>query len=244
MKKIAGLTALLFAPVFLAGVIFCGIAYAEDVSDASKDNSAEVTKERVARIRPRTKRKPASSDIPGVKFNILNVNGEIFFTGGVVSVVTDQHMQPGEKYRMKVTGQGSAMLHPAVPSDWTPYNTVMFSVFVEGNGDWRGTLTIRDQTTELQIAKAAQFHNRPGPDGITMGDIPFVLAKGENKDFKIKLPKSLPVTNRSRNIDWTRVTGFSINGDKKVPIFINNIYLLNEQPASGTAAKPEQKEKE
>jgi len=131
MKKTAGLTVLLPVSVFLAAVLFCGVASAEEVSGAS-NISQEVTKERVAKARPRLRRNTGSTDIPGVKVTLLNVNGEIFFTGGVVSIVNDQHMQPGEKYRMKVTGIGTAMLHPAVPSDWTPYNTVMFSVFVEG----------------------------------------------------------------------------------------------------------------
>ncbi len=238
MRKTAGLIAALVAPVLFVGVFFSGIAYAEDISDASKDNSAEVTKERKPRIRPRAKKKVYSADIPGVKITLVDINHEMFLTLGVISVVNDKHLAEGEKFRVRITGSGGLAIPPNVPSDWTPYDTMMFSVFVEGNDDWKGSLDLIDNTSMLQSQKNNRNKTGIKAAAVAQASVPFSLKKGENKDFKIKLPPGLLTTDKSRKFEWNKVVSFSLSGaNKKAQIYINNIYLINEKASVPPAGK-------
>ena len=238
MRKIAGFSAVLASAVLLGAVFIPVMALAEDVSDASKDTSTEVTKERKPRIRPRSKKKVYSSDIPGVKVTLVDVNHEMFLTQGVISVVNDKHLAEGEKFRVRVTGSGGLSLPPTVPSDWTPYDTMMFSVFVEGNDDWKGSLELLDNTSMLLYEKYNRNKTGIKAAAVPQGSVPFALKKGENKDFKIKLPPGLLVSDRSRKFEWNKVVSFSLNGaNKKTQIYINNIYLVNEKASVPPAVK-------
>ncbi len=238
MKKLSRLVASLAAPVFILGIFYSCNGFAQDISDSSKDNSAEVTKERKPKIRPRAKRKVYSSDIPGVKITLVDVNHEMFLNQGIITVVSDKYLAEGEKFRVRITGSGGLSLPPNVPSDWTPYDTMMFSVFVEGNDDWKGNLGLIDNTSMMLSQKnnINKLGLKAAPTVIA--SIPFTLKKGENKDFKIKLPSGLLLTDKSRKFEWNKVVSFNLSGaNRKAQIYINNIYLVNEKASLPPAGK-------
>ena len=224
--------------LFTALMFPCAGAAADDGLSGGSDEGAAVTKERKPRVRPRSKKKVYSSDVPGVKMTLVDINNEMFLNQGVIAVVDDKHLAEGEKFRVKITGSGGLTLPPNVPSDWTPYTAIMFSVFVEGNSDLKGSLTLSDKTTMIQAEKNNKFKTGSKSADATVASLPFTLKKGENKDFKIKLPPGLQTTDKSRKFELNRMVAFSLNvASKKADIYINNIYLINEKAAETPAGK-------
>jgi hypothetical protein len=125
-----------------------------------------------------------------------------------------EHLTAGEKMRCKLVGDGGIGSVSPKKMDWSPYNYLVFNVFVEGKDPWTGMFLIGDMDSYKSWAT-------------NYVEMSVTMKPGENKDFHVGI-QGLFCAYKNRPLDMKNMKIFKFFGGKPT-LYIGNMYLVSEE---------------